>query len=74
MGKLILISGPNGSGKSRYAESLFASAPPERYYIATMVPQTEENITEAVWMDRARLEEALKDTFPSILEVFAKVL
>ena len=43
MGKLILISGPNGSGKSRYAESLFASAPPERYYIATMVPQTEEN-------------------------------
>ena len=43
MGKLILISGPNGSGKSRYAESLFASASPERYYIATMVPQTEEN-------------------------------
>ena len=39
-----------------------------------LVPQTEENITEAVWMDRDRLEEALKDTFPSILEVFAKVL
>ena len=44
MGKLIFISGPNGSGKSRYAESLFAAAPSPRYYIATMVPQTEENL------------------------------
>ena len=39
-----------------------------------LVPQTEENITQAVWMDHGQLEEALKDTFPSILEVFAKVL
>ena len=41
---------------------------------AALVPQTEENITAAVWMDREALEEALKDTFPSILEVFANVL
>ena len=38
------------------------------------VPQTEENITSAVWMDREALDMALKDTFPSILEVFSHIL
>lgn len=43
MGKLIFICGPNGSGKSRYAESLISNTTGERYYIATMQPQTPEN-------------------------------
>lgn len=43
MGKLILICGSNGSGKSRYAESLISRTTGERYYIATMQPQTQEN-------------------------------
>ena len=41
---------------------------------AETVPQTEENITSAVWMDREALDIALKDTFPSILEVFSHIL
>ena len=45
MGKLILISGANSSGKSRYAEELIGKTTGERYYIATMVPQTAENYT-----------------------------
>lgn len=43
MGKLLLISGGNGSGKSRYAEELIVKTTGPRYYIATMVPQTEDN-------------------------------
>lgn len=49
MGKLILISGQNDSGKSRYAEGLLARFPGDRYYLATMIPQTAEN--------RARIEK-----------------
>lgn len=44
MGKLILISGENQSGKSRFAEQLISQIEGERYYIATMIPATEENI------------------------------
>ena len=40
---MILISGGNGSGKSLFAEKLAATADLPRYYIATMVPQNEEN-------------------------------
>lgn len=40
---LILISGPNSSGKSVWAERLTASLGQERYYIATMVPVSEDN-------------------------------
>ena len=43
MGKLIVVSGPNESGKSAFAESLMSRIPGQRYYIATMAPQTEEN-------------------------------
>lgn len=43
MGKMILISGENGSGKSRFAEKLIENLPGERCYIATMIPQTEDN-------------------------------
>lgn len=43
MGKLVLICGANSSGKSRYAESLISRTTGERYYIATMQPQTQEN-------------------------------
>ncbi|MCF0123767.1 MAG: bifunctional adenosylcobinamide kinase/adenosylcobinamide-phosphate guanylyltransferase [Ruminiclostridium sp.] len=43
MGKLILITGENNSGKSRYAERLTASCGNHRFYIATMLPATEEN-------------------------------
>ncbi len=44
MGKLIVISGPNDSGKSRFAETLVCAIPGRRLYIATMVPQTDENL------------------------------
>lgn len=38
-----LILGPNGSGKSLYAEDLAVDSGPSRIYIATMVPQNQEN-------------------------------
>ena len=38
------------------------------------VPQTEENITQAVFKDKEEIVEALKDTYPSIREVFASIL
>ena len=44
MGEMILVSGPSGSGKSRFAEGLAEKIPGRRYYIATMEPQTEENL------------------------------
>lgn len=44
MGEIILVSGSNGSGKSRFAESLIGRFPGGRYYIATMDPQTEDNL------------------------------
>jgi len=44
MGSLILISGPNGSGKSAYAEFLASRAGGSLFYIATMLPRTEENL------------------------------
>ena len=40
---MILISGGNGSGKSAYAEKLASTMSVPRYYIATMVSQSEEN-------------------------------
>ena len=44
MGELLLVSGGNGSGKSRFAERwLDERAGKERWYIATMLPQTEDN-------------------------------
>lgn len=43
MGELILIQGPNDSGKSAYAESLLARRGAGGCYVATMIPQTEEN-------------------------------
>ena len=43
MGKVILISGSNGSGKSRFAEELVGKTTGARYYIATMVSQSEDN-------------------------------
>lgn len=43
MGKVILISGSNGSGKSRFAEKLVGKTTGNRYYIATMVSQSEDN-------------------------------
>lgn len=43
MGTLILISGSNDSGKSAFAEQLVSRTEGQRYYIATMVPYTEEN-------------------------------
>ena len=40
---LVLISGPNSSGKSLFAEGLISRTGGDRFYIATMVPQTEDN-------------------------------
>lgn len=42
---LILIYGGNGSGKSIFAERLVSRTNGPRFYIATMVPQVEENET-----------------------------
>lgn len=55
MGKLIVVSGPNESGKSAFAESLMSRIPGQRYYIATMVPQTEENYRR---IEKHRLQRA----------------
>ena len=41
---------------------------------ADTVPQTEENITQAVFMDKNEVAEALKDTYPSIREVFVGII
>ena len=38
------------------------------------VPQTEENITQAVFKDKKEVAEALKDAYPSIPEVFTGLL
>lgn len=43
MACFVLISGANNSGKSIYAERLIAGTTGERYYLATMLPCTEEN-------------------------------
>ena len=43
MKKLILISGENNSGKSILAEKLITKYSGKRYYIATMIPTTEDN-------------------------------
>ena len=40
---LKVILGPNGSGKSLYAEDLAVQCGTPRIYIATMVPQNEDN-------------------------------
>ena len=32
-------------------------------------PQTEEEITQAVWLNKKKLEKVYKNTFPSIIEV-----
>ncbi|MBR2742509.1 MAG: bifunctional adenosylcobinamide kinase/adenosylcobinamide-phosphate guanylyltransferase [Clostridia bacterium] len=49
MGRLTLIMGENDSGKSAFAEGLFKNTNKKRYYIATMIPVTDEN--------RARIEK-----------------
>ena len=43
MAILVLISGSNNSGKSLYAEQLIAKTVGDRYYMATMLPCTEDN-------------------------------
>ena len=43
MGKLVLVSGKNNSGKSMFAEKLLAKYGSMRYYIATMIPKTDDN-------------------------------
>lgn len=43
MAVLVLVSGSNNSGKSLYAEQLIAQTKGERYYIATMLPCTDDN-------------------------------
>jgi len=43
MKKLILVSGENNSGKSAFAEKLMSKCSDTLYYIATMIPQTEDN-------------------------------
>ena len=40
---MILVLGPNSSGKSLFAENLAVEHGEPRVYVATMVPQTEDN-------------------------------
>ena len=40
---ITLIIGENGSGKSLFAESLAVESAEKRIYLATMIPQTQEN-------------------------------
>ena len=54
MGRLILISGPNDSGKSRFAESLLRDRAGDKFYIATMIPQTEDNVRRIMKHRRQR--------------------
>ena len=35
-----------------------------------LLPQTEEDITRAEWVEKKRLPEYLEGTYPSIVEVF----
>ncbi|HMC84422.1 MAG TPA: NUDIX hydrolase [Chitinophagaceae bacterium] len=37
-----------------------------------LVPQAEEQIAEARWVDKTRMEELLKNTFPSVKDVLEK--
>lgn len=39
-----------------------------------LVPQKSEHITEARWIDQNSLPEILKDTYPSLLDVFKEAL
>lgn len=55
MGRFVFIAGPNDSGKSARAEALTAAAPGPRYYIATMVPKTEDNLAR---IERHRRQRA----------------
>lgn len=43
MGKLILVLGENNSGKSKFSEEMISKIEGNRYYIATMIPATDEN-------------------------------
>ena len=77
MGKLIVVSGPNESGKSAFAESLMSRIPGQRYYIATMVPQTEENYRRIeqqllTAVNLARLSEISLDEMIEILTLLYK--
>lgn len=38
-----------------------------------LIPQTEEDITEVVWVSKAELSEYLQQTYPTIIEVFRLV-
>lgn len=40
----------------------------------TTLPQTEEQITEVSWLDKIEINECLKNTYPSILEVMDRAL
>ena len=35
----------------------------------SLVPQTEEDITQAIWADEKKVNEAMKNSFPSIVDV-----
>ena len=43
MAMLVLVSGSNNSGKSLFAEQLVAHTTGKRYYVATMIPCTDDN-------------------------------
>ncbi len=40
---------------------------------SSLVPQREENIEEAVWVGKERVNELLANTYPSIIEVFGEL-
>lgn len=38
-----------------------------------LIPQTEEGITEAVWVQRSVIDPMMKNTYPSIVEVLSHI-
>ena len=62
MGRLILVAGENSSGKSVFAEDLVCGLDGKRYYIATMIPATEEN-AERIEKHRVRRRDMGFTTF-----------
>ena len=54
---IILVLGPNSSGKSLFSEKLAVEQGEPRIYVATMVPQTEDNLKR---IEKHRIQRADK--------------
>lgn len=57
---IVLVLGENDSGKSLYAEQLSVESGSPRYYLATMVPHTDENFKRIEKHRRQRSEKGFE--------------